>query len=134
MKHFKAFVIGSSFPVVIWPFFYLGVSSFRYPEALFSMDLVPIFLPFIFGFYNVLILAVKRTWFARASVSYYLAAGAFFGLGLSLYGNFGKDIPVDLFQFPDTAIQYIVIPIAILLYALVWRYIAGNLNLLFAIE
>jgi hypothetical protein len=46
----------------------------------------------------------------------------------------GKDIPVDLFQFPDTAAQYIVIPIAMLLYAFVWRYIAGNLNRIFAIE
>ncbi len=134
MKHFKIFVIGSSFPVVIWPFFYLGVSSYRYPEAMFSMDLVPIFLPFIFGFYNVLILALKNIWFAGASRDYYLVAGALFGLGLSLYGNLGKDIPVDLFQFPDTAIQYIVIPFAMLLYALVWRYIAGNLNRLFAIE
>ena len=134
MKHFKAFVIGSSFPVVIWPFFYLGVSSFRYPEAMFSMDLVPIFLPFIFGFYNVLILAVKRIWFTEVSRQYYLAAGLLFGLGLSLYGNLAKDIPVDLFQFPDTAIQYIVIPIAMLLYAFVWGYIAGNLNRVFAIE
>lgn len=134
MRHLKAFVIGSSFPVVIWPFFYLGVSSYLYPEAMFSMDLVPIFLPFIFGFYNVLILIIKRNWFARASMDYYLAAGAFYGLGLSLYGNFGKDIPVDLFQFPDTAIQYSVIPVAILLYALVWRYIAGNFNRLFDIE
>ena len=66
-------------------------------------------------------------------MNYYLAAGAFFGFGLSLYGNFVKDIPVDLFQFPDTAVQYIVIPIAMLLYALVWRYIAGNLNRSFAI-
>lgn len=134
MKHFKAFVIGSSFPVVIWPFFYLGVSSFRYPQANFSMDLVPVFLPFIFGFYNALILGTKRIWFARASMNYYLGAGAIFGFGLSLYGNFAKDIPVDLFQFPDTGIQYVVIPVAMLLYALVWRYIAGNLNRLFAIE
>lgn len=134
MIHLKAFVVGSSFPVVIWPFIYLGVSSFRYPEAQFSMDLVPIFLPFIFGFYNVLILAVKRTWFSGASMNYYLVAGAFYGFALSLYGNFGKGIPVDLFQFPDTAIQYIVIPVAMLLYALVWRYVAGNLNRSFAIE
>jgi hypothetical protein len=134
MKHLKAFVIGSSFPVVFCPFFYLGVSSFYHPEARFSMDLVPIFLPFIFGFYNVLILAVKRTWYAETSMNYYLAAGSFYGLCLSLYGNFAKDIPVDLFQLPDTSAQYIVIPIAALLYALVWRYIAGNLNRLFAIE
>ncbi len=134
MKHWKAFVIGSSFPVVIWPFFYLGVSSYRYPEADFSMDLVPVSLPFIFGFYNALILATKRRWFAEASMNYYLATGAIFGFALSLYGNFGKNIPVDLFQFTDTRIQYIVIPVAMLLYALVWRYIAGNLNRLFTIE
>ena len=133
MQHLKAFVVGSSFPVVIWPFFYLGVSSFHYPDAKFSMDLVPVFLPFIFGFYNVVLLAIKRTWFASASMNYYLVAGALYGLGLSLYGNFVKDIPVDLFQLPDSAIQYLVIPVAILLYALVWRYIAGNLNRLFDI-
>ena len=101
----------------------------------------PVFHGFSADFSPVHFWVLQCSYFSRetnlvcqGSMGYYLAAGACYGLGLSLYGNFGKDIPVDLFQFPDTAIQYIVIPIAMVLYALVWRYIVGNLNRIFAIE
>lgn len=132
--YLKLFIAGSAFPVVIWPFLYLGIASYNNPAAAFQFDLVPAVLPFLFGFTNMLRHAIRDYIFPKNLTLHYWTVGALYGLGLSLYGNFRKDIPVDLFGLPDTSIQYIIIPIAMLLYALVWRFIVKNINQLFSIE
>ncbi len=132
--YLKAFIIGSSFPVIFWPLCYLGVFKYIYPESSFIYSLVPITLPFIFGGMNVLQLAIAGRFKKIKTTTRYWIVGTLYGLGLSLYGNFAKNIPVELFQFPDTAIQYTIIPLAMILYGLVWRYIVKNLNHLFEIE
>ncbi len=130
----KAFIIGSSFPAIIWPFLYLGIASYLNPESSFEYSLVPITLPFVFGFMNVLQLKFVPHYKNLSINARYWLIGLLYGLGLSLYGNFEAQIPVELFQLPDTPIQYIVIPVAMALYAFVWRFIIKNLNHLFSVE
>jgi len=130
----KAFIIGSSFPVIIWPFLYLGIAKYINTESSFTYSLVPITLPIVFGIVNVLQLHLRPLSGKINRTTHYWLVGGLYGLGLSLYGNFIAHVPVNLFGLPDTAIQYTTIPLAIILYALVWRFIVKHLNHLFGIE
>lgn len=127
----KAFIIGSSYFVVMWPFLYLSLAKNARPESNFEFLFVPLVLPFVFGVVNILVVGLSQRVLPHKSQERYWIFGMLYGLGLSLYGNFGKDIPVGLFGLPDSSIQYAVIPVAMVLYGLIFRYILKNLNELF---
>ncbi len=131
MNLFKAFVIGSSYFILVWPFTYLSVATKLNPATTFDFTFVPLVLPLIFGVVNVLIVSVGSAILSRYIEMRYWLFGFVYGLGLSLYGNFGKDIPVGLFSLPDTWVQFLVIPVAMILYGCVFRYVLLNLNRLF---
>jgi len=132
-KAIKAFIIGSSFPVIIWPFLYFGIASFLNPATSFDFEIAALALPIVFGFLNLIQLRFnKLPWLTKNNR--YWSVGILYGLALSLYGTFVSDLPLDLFLLPDAPIQYITIPFAIVAYALIWRYIVKNMNSLFDVE
>jgi len=125
--YLRAFLVGSSFPVVLWPFLYLGISFTLNPGASIKMGLIPITIPIIMGLVNTLYVFTEQKWSSGYSNKRLWLFGGLYGLVLSLFGNFVYNVPIDLFQLSGP-MQYIIIPIAITLYSLIWRYIIKNLN------
>jgi|GEM_PF-5249489 len=60
MKYLKIFIAGSSFPVVLIPFLYLGISISMQPEAGFNFLNEAIFIPTFFGVINILFIILKK--------------------------------------------------------------------------
>jgi len=125
-RYIRAFIAGSAFPVMLWPFLYLGIPSIYNPKADFVFELIPITLPLIVGVLNMLFISIQR-WLPFNERGNYWFFGALHGLFFSLYGNFISFIPQDLYRL-DGIVQYITIPLAILAYSLIWRFIIRNLN------
>jgi len=125
--YIRAFIAGSAFPVVVWPFLYLGIPSFYNPSADFNFESAAITLPIMVGILNIVFVSIRR-WLPFGKRGNYWFFGALHGLALSLYGNFVAFIPRDLFQL-EGAIQHITIPLAVLAYSLIWRFIIRRLNL-----
>lgn len=132
--YIKLFISGSSFPAVIWPFLYLGIAAFLNPNESFRFELIPATLPFLFGLINIMRHLLRDYLFPKNIKLHYWTIGLLYGFVLSLFANLYGNIPLDLFLLPDTAVQYLTIPFAIILYALVWRYIIKNINELFGIK
>ncbi len=130
--YLRAFIAGSAFPVVMWPFLYIGIPSYLNPGAGFTFELTAIFLPIILGSFNVLFVAVRKR-LPFSAKGNYLLFGALYGLTFSLIGNFSIDIPRDLYLLTGF-VQYLTIPFAIVAYALIWRYIIRRLNKLVGVE
>ncbi len=127
-----AFVVGSSFPVVLWPFLYHGL-PFLYNGLSESGFLgTALGFPIVMGLLNVLFLAIQRGLPFSENMNYWLY-GAVQGFLFSLYGNFVLHLPTEHFLFEGT-VQYITIPFATIVYALIWRYIIRNLNHAFQIH
>lgn len=126
-KYLRAFFVGSSFFVLIWPFLYLGIAFTIYPESDFQMGIIAITIPFIYGFANVITIFLQEKWPPRNINTRMWILGATLGLILSLHGNFLSDLPRTLFQLSGP-IQYITIPFSVIVYSLVWRYIVKNFN------
>ena len=125
--YIRAFIAGSAFPVVVWPFLYLGMPSFYNPTADFNFESAAITLPIIVGTLNIVFVSIRR-WLPFGGRGNYWFFGALHGLAFALYGNFVAHIPQDLFQLQGT-IQYVTIPLAVLAYSLIWRFIIRRLNL-----
>ena len=122
-----AFIAGSAFPVVIWPFMYLGLSyTYLNSSSSFKIGLLPIILPFIFGFANVFYMFLELIYPAQSFIRIWLFGGMF-GLILSLIGNFVYNIPKDLFRLKGK-VQYLTLIFFPIFYSLIWRYIIFNLN------
>lgn len=119
--------------MIIWPFLYLGIASYLNPATTFDFELAALFLPVVFGFLNLIQLHFdKLSWLSKNNR--YWSVGILYGLALAMYGNFISDLPHDLFLLPDSPVQYLTIPFAIIAYALIWRYIVKNINSLFEVE
>ena len=131
-KYTRAFVAGSSFLVVVWPFLYLGIPSLYNPGAGFNFVSAAFTLPILVGVLNIIFIAVRRALPFSNKNNYWLF-GVFHGLGFSLYGNIVAGIPRDLFLL-EGAVAYLTIPAAIIAYSLIWRYIIRNLNIALGIE
>jgi hypothetical protein len=129
----KAFIAGSAFPVVIWPFLYLGISFHLYPQSEFNIGLMPATLPFIYGIANMVSYKINKTYPTKNINKRMLVTGGVIGLLLTSYGNFVAHLPTKLFHLSG-AMQYLTMPFAIILYALVWRYIVLNLNRLIGLK
>lgn len=131
--YIRAFIAGSSFPAIIWPFLYLGISFTFSPTADFPIGLIPLTIPILYGLVNILYFWIGKRCPIKDVNQRLLSTGALFGLGLSLYGNFVSNIPQELFKLTG-AMQYITIPIAIIAYALIWRYIIKYINKLVGLK
>lgn len=126
--------MGSSFPVIFWPFLYLGLPKYLDPGKSFNFAIIPITLPFIFGLINVIQLSLKDHYKPKSSAWWYATVGGTYGLLLSLFGNFYGQVPMNLFGLNNDYYQYLTIPAAIIIYTLVWRFIVKNLNEIFNID
>lgn len=131
--HLKAFIVGSSFLVLITPFTYLGFFYHLNQPADFSIEYVPIFLPIVFGLINALYFRFHDTFNGIPINARYWLIGAIYGLGLSSYGTFVENLPLTLFKVPES-LPYIMLPVAMCVYGCVWRYVMKNLNSLFGLE
>jgi len=61
-KYLRAFIVGSSFPVLIWPFLYFGIFFTLNSQSGFPMGLAAIFLPFLYGSVNILTIFLQEQW------------------------------------------------------------------------
>ena len=129
MNLIRAFIAGSSFPVTIWPFLYLGLSFHFHPSSDFSMGLVPLMMPIILGVWNMVWISTNP-WKNKKNSA--LVYGAVLGLLLSIAGNLSR-LPTELFQLSES-LQYTTIPFAIIAYALIFRYIVLPLNKILKIK
>jgi len=125
--YLRAFFVGSSFPVLIWPFLYLGLSFTFNPTAPFAMGIVPITLPIVLGIANMIYVFTEEKWSSDFGNKRLWIFGAVYGLLLSLYANFVSNLPRDLFLLTGP-VQYLTIPFAIVVYSLIWRFIIKYLN------
>jgi len=131
-KYIRAFIAGSSFVVVVWPFIYIGIPSLYNPGAGITFELIALTLPLVVGLLNILFISIRNLLPFGVRGNYWFF-GILHGLVFSLYGNFVSYIPQNLYLL-DGPIQYITIPAAILAYGLIWRYIIRNLNIMLGIE
>jgi len=79
------------------------------------------------GVANVLYIFAEKNWQSNFSNGRLWLFGALYGLFLSIYGTFVSNLPTDLFLLSGLW-QYLTIPAATFVYALIWRYIIKHLN------
>jgi len=130
-KYLKAFVAGSSFPVIITPYLYIGVPLHFNSSAdvtyLFDVLLVPLMI----GVINIIFIATRDT--QTSPTKRYWLFGAANGLFFSLLGTLVTNIPTDLFGLTEIT-KFAMIPVAMLLYSLIWRYVVRNINIMMSLE
>ena len=121
-----AFVAGSAYPVVFVPFTYLGVASLLRPESGFVYQAVVWFFPLSMGLWNVLFVANHERLAGLSLSSRYWLAGIVLGIIFPLVGN-ATGVPGKLFglEWPR---GLVMVPIAMLGYGLVWRFLTRWMN------
>jgi len=128
----KAFIAGSSFLATAIPLLYMGIATKLSPEAGFDYFTEVFSIIILFGLLNILFISIRHLlpfW----SVWKYWAFGIFHGLFFSFLGNFWLNVPERLFHLSEWT-QYLTIPVAMILYALIWRYGVRTMNILVWID
>jgi hypothetical protein len=132
-KYIRAFIAGSSFPVLFAVFlFYLVGGLILNPGNVFDYRMM-VALPIIYGLFNVGYFLVFDKLKIKSNDKKLLYAGALLGLCLVLFSNFVYGGPMKLFGISGK-IQYVTIPLAVVAYALVWRYILKYMNSLMKVK
>ena len=127
----KSFIVGSSLPATIWTFSYLGAAYKKHPTDALPIEAVPIGVPALFGLVNAAVNAIPASSPESYTIRMFIV-GALFGLGLSLFGTFGLDLPVKLFQVPETN-RFKFLFIAPVLYAAIWGIVVNYMNQYFGL-
>lgn len=128
MKYLKAFISGLAFPAVFLPFIYsLLYTSGNVALRQYPLHLIPLFIPIIFGFWNIIYFWLGNSYPIKNKNTRILFHGALLGLILAFIGVFKIGLPALLFSLTGT-IQYLPLIVAPILYALIWRYIVNPLN------
>ncbi len=131
-KYLRAFVAGSSFPVVITPLVYMGTAIILNPNSGFNYFTEVITIPILFGLLNMLFIKI-RAHIPCEWIKKYLAFGAFHWVFFSFLWNFWLNVPEELFMLSGW-FQYLTIPVAIVLYACIWRFIMSKMNAIVWLE
>jgi len=131
-KYIKAFVAGSAFPIIVIPYVYIGVPLRYTPTAEIDYFADVMLVPILIGLLNVIFIKTRH-FLKTSNKTKYWIFGAFNGLFFSSIGTLLTNIPTDLFRLPED-IRFVVIPFAMTLYALMWRYILRNINIMMNIE
>jgi len=108
---FTSFIVGSSFPIIIWPLLGLAVAARRSGADL-DFSMVGIFVPLIFGSFNAIIYAIGIN---RTRKTMFLS-GAALGLMLASLGTFILNIPETVYGLVGNQ-KYIML-IAVVLHTL----------------
>lgn len=127
----KSFVVGSSLPATVWTFSYLGVAHRAHPTKALPIEAVPVIVPALFGIVN----AAVNTIPASSSEAYTIrmfVVGGLFGFLLAVAGTFGMNLPVELFQAPESE-RFKFLLIAPFLYAVIWGIVVNYMNRYFGL-
>ena len=126
--YLKAFIAGSAFPVIVIPYVYIGLPLQYTPTAEINYFADVMIIPLLIGLLNVIFVHVRHILQIPNRMKYWLFGGIN-GLAFSLIGTLLTNIPTDLFRLPEH-LRFATIPIAICLYACMWRYIIRNINIM----
>lgn len=116
-EYLRAFVLGSSYPVAVWPFLYIGLPHMKRGRPLPSglrYETIPLVLPVYYGLWNVLSTYIGKQGLDRriGTRNRLVLTGALAGFALSLIGRFGYNVPVELFGHkPDNPQVHMLAPI-----------------------
>lgn len=124
-KIWRSFVAGTAYPVLFFPLTLLAISSwFNYP----AFEFRPIIwiLPIILGLVNILFWEFYKYIPGKEYPAKLWITGIFLGVIFPTLG-IANDIPHLLFKFPADQ-QFLVIPLGILFYGFIWRFIVGKMN------
>ena len=123
----KTFIIGSSYPVMIMPLLYIGLSHLiakvkqkKNPlDGVTHYEYFPIFLPVYYATFVLLAQTVGKR-FIKNDRLRLIVFGALSGLVLSFYGRFSINYPKRVFKYVydyPTHLEYLIHPIAFIVYA-----------------
>ena len=125
-KPVRAFLAGSSFPVIFWPFSLLAIGFLNAGEKPFDFEFVVWVFPFILGSLNVLFWQVQDKIPLKSHTHKLWAAGLLTGLCFPILGG-QLNVPHLLFGFPADQ-QFLIIPLGMLFYGCIWRFAIGFMN------
>ena len=124
MNYLTPFITGSSILSTIITLSYIGYANYR-KKAIHHYELVAIFVPILFGIFNVLNVHIVKKY---KNKNYSLIVGALLGLVFSLSGRFlENNLPINIFGFTKSNINYVHI-YAMGLYALIFRFVVNFVN------
>ncbi len=130
-RYGRAFIAGSAYPVVFFPFALLSLSSWAKPDSGFSMESVVWFFPWAMGFWNVLFVKL-RSRIPLSEKGRYWVWGILLGVIFPTIGNL-SGAPAKLWGLPFP-FGLLVIPLGVSAYALVWRYGVRAMNIIVGID
>lgn len=134
MNHSRAFIAGLAFPAVLLPVVYLILNQTGLMVAIsLPLQFQPLFLPIIFGFWNVLYFAIGRRHPVKAKNSRLWVTGIILGLIVASFVVFVSDLPELIFGITGGSnyLPFIIVPI---IYGLIWRYIVNSINNLVGLQ
>ncbi len=125
-KTLLAFISGSSFPVLLTPYFVLGTSILLRPGQGFSPQFLLWVLPSILGLWNIALLRFASRLPGKGNALTYWLAGITLGLLLTTLGvNTGA--PGKLYNLHGN-MAFIMMPIGMFAYGFIWGVIVHWIN------
>lgn len=143
-RHIKAFILGSCYPIMIFPAAIFGQMHRINPIDLSAQtdvmrplifENMGIVNPFYYGLWNMLFLLTSSMVGAHSfsrNLRYYVG-GFILGATFAGYGVIVHEMPTELFGLPER-MQYMVPLISGLFYGLVYVFVQKNLNIFFDLE
>lgn len=125
-KYLRAFVAGSSFLAILIPLTYMGIAVRMNPDAGFDYFSEVFSIAILFGLLNMLFVKIRDK-LPFEWIKVYWFFGALHWLFFSLLWNFWLNVPEKLFML-SWWVQYLTIPVAMILYSLIWRFIMSKMN------
>jgi len=124
--YFRAFVAGSSFPATVIPLVYMGIATTLTPDAGFHYFSEVLSICILFGLLNIVFISIKAK-LPFPDIGKYWFFGWCHGLFFTMLWNFWLNVPEKLFHLSGWT-QYLTIPVAIVLYACIWRFLLRPVN------
>jgi len=134
MKNYiKAFIAGLAFPAAFYSIVYtIALLSGFSPFLTYPLQLIPLWIPWVFGLWNVLHVMFEKQ-LPKNQKNRYWMLGISLGLLVASFGIVVVKLPVILFGLRGMyqLFPLIVVPIA---YGLIWRYIVTYLNKILGVK
>ena len=122
-KHFQSFVVGSSLAATIFPLGLLTFASRDKPLDILDWRIVFIVLPLAFGLTNVVTVGLLK----KTSRVGFALVGALLGVGLSMTGTFGWNVPEVVYGLTGNT-RYLALFLGPLIYSLIWSFVMYPLD------
>jgi len=130
--YFRTFIAGSSFPVTCIPLLYMGIATTLTPDSGLHYFYEVLSICILFGLLNILFISIKSSLPFSDTGKYWFFGGCH-GLFFSLLWNFWLWVPEKLFHLSGWT-QYLTIPVAIILYGCIWRFLVRRVNRVIGVE